>query len=69
MLIVFVWKSKGAYDTLKSFAKRTSDHMDSMESFARTVVDNHLKHIEADLKTLSGRKADSEITRNTHGED
>lgn len=67
-LLILVWKSRGVYESASNFFKRTSDHMDSMESFARTVVDNHLKHIEQDLKTLSGRSQDQAITRNTHGE-
>ncbi len=68
-LLICAWKSRGVYESVNKFFKRTSDHMDSMETFARTVVDNHLFHIEYDLKTLSGRKHDIAVTRNRHGEE
>lgn len=55
-LIVIAWKARGVYESAANFFKRTSDHMDKMEHFAKAVVDNHLKHIEADLKILSGRR-------------
>lgn len=67
-LVTFAWKARGFYEQVDGFVIRVIKHMDSMESFARTVTDNHLKHIEADLKTLSGRKNDVEITRNSAGE-
>lgn len=64
VLVTISWKARGIYETATQFFDRVTKHMDSMENFARTVVDNHLYHIEMDLKTLSGRKDDTPITRN-----
>jgi len=68
VLIVSVWKARGIFEDVSNFFTRVIKHMDSMESFARTVMDNHLLHIEQDLKTLSGRQDDISVTRNTFGE-
>lgn len=57
-LAVFGWHVRGIVQVLKNFVQRVSAHMDSMELFANTVVNNHLRHIEADMKLLSGRKDD-----------
>jgi hypothetical protein len=57
-VIIASWKGRGIFETAKNFFERIELHMDTMELFAKTVMTNHLKHIEADLKTLSGRKDD-----------
>jgi len=67
-LIAVVWKARGIFEDVSNFFTRVIKHMDSMENFARTVMDNHLLHIEQDLKTLSGRQDDTSIVRNTFGE-
>ena len=68
VLFTASWKARGVYEKVSNFITRVTNFMTSMENFTRVVVDNHLKHIEADLKTLSGRQDDIEITRNTVGE-
>lgn len=61
-LMVVVWKSRGFYGTVSNFFERITRHMDVMEHGMKTLLTNHLSHIEADLKMLSGRKSEySEI--------
>ena len=50
------WKGRGIYESVSGFVTRVIRHMDLMEKFADATVNNHLKHIEDDLRTLSGRK-------------
>jgi hypothetical protein len=56
VLLRIGWMANGWLSEIKSFATRVTQHMTRMERFATIVLNNHLKHIEADLKTLSGRK-------------
>jgi hypothetical protein len=55
------WATRGLYGDAKFFIKRVTTHMTRMERFATILLNNHLKHIEFDLKTLSGRKDDSPV--------
>jgi hypothetical protein len=55
-LLMVAWKTRGIYDSAKSFFERLTAHMDVMERGMTTLLSNHLTHIEADLKTISGRK-------------
>jgi hypothetical protein len=55
-LIVVAWKARGVYESASDFFNRTVKHMDTMETFATTVVNNHLKHIESDLKKMAYRQ-------------
>src|SRR6266478_2510376 len=52
-LVVMAWKARGVYESVSQFFDRTLKHMNTMEMFATTVVDNHLKHIEDSLKQMS----------------
>lgn len=52
-LAVTVWKARGVYESVSRFFERTVKHMDLMEGFATSVVDNHLKHIEGSLRSFS----------------
>lgn len=52
---VLGWKSRGAFQSVIDFKDRVVRHMNAMEGFAETVLENHLKHIEKDLSKLSGR--------------
>ncbi len=56
VLVVGAWKARGIYETIANFFERMTKHMDVMETGMTTLLTNHLAHIEADLKTLSGRK-------------
>lgn len=55
-LLTIAWKSRGGYEFVKKFFERLTTHMDVMEAGMKTLLTNHLTHIESDLKTLSGRK-------------
>lgn len=64
-LAAIVWKIRGVYakvenffDDAKVFVDRVSTHMTRMESFSDKALNNHLAHMQHDLRVLSGRKAD-----------
>jgi hypothetical protein len=59
-LLVIAWKSRGIYESVNKFFKRTINHMDTMEIFAHKVVNNHLTHLEEDMRVLVGRKKETE---------
>lgn len=59
-LIGISWKSRGMYEAAKDFFERLTKHMELMESGMKTLLTNHLAHIEKDLKTLAGRRDDEE---------
>lgn len=56
VLLTASWKARGGYEFVKNFFQRLTTHMDVMERGMQTLLNNHLTHIENDLKTLSGRK-------------
>jgi hypothetical protein len=58
-LVVSAWKARGMFESSKKFFERLTTHMDVMECGMKTLLTNHLAHIEADLKSLSGRKDES----------
>jgi hypothetical protein len=62
-IVAILWKTawaiRGLYGDVKAFFDRVTQHMTRMERFATIVLNNHLKHIERDLKTLSGRQDDA----------
>jgi len=56
------WKARALVQPAIDFFNRAVSHMDKMESSVTslqsgmsTLLNNHLSHIEADLKTISGR--------------
>jgi hypothetical protein len=56
------WKARDLFQPAVDFFKRAVDHMDIMESGVKslqmdmnTLLTNHLSHVEADLKVISGR--------------
>ena len=59
-IAVLGWKSRGAFQSVLDFKDRVVLHMTTMEGFAKTVVENHLEHIERDLAKLSGRDSRTE---------
>ena len=69
VLISVSWKARGYYERVSKFFDRVTQHMTSMETFARTVTNNHLTHIEADLKKMSGRQDDLVLLRDITGGD
>jgi hypothetical protein len=57
-LAVAVWKARGFYASGVDFFDRIDTHMTRMEMFANKALNNHLSHIEHDLRVLSGRRGD-----------
>lgn len=57
-LAYVVWRTRGIYDSVSAFITRVNKHMILMEGFASKTLNNHLAHIQHDLRTLSGRKTD-----------
>jgi hypothetical protein len=65
-LVGVAWRARGGFELVKKFFERLTTFMDTVEqdsAFIRegmqTLLHNHLTHIEADLKTISGRKDES----------
>lgn len=56
VLVTAVWKARGWFEAGTNFFQRLNRHMDVMESKIDLLLTNHLKHIEADLAKMSGRK-------------
>lgn len=57
-LAIFVWKARGFYARGEAFFNRIDTHMLRMETFADKAINNHLAHMQHDLRVLSGRKSD-----------
>jgi hypothetical protein len=53
VLLTAVWKARGVYESITSFFERVTNHIDTMEKFADTVVNNHLRHLEADIRKIA----------------
>ena len=56
VLVSVSWKARGMYETVTDFFERTTKHMDVMESGMKTLLTNHLAHIEADLSKMAHRQ-------------
>lgn len=54
----FVWQARGWFAKVERFYERIILHMTTMGNFANRALNNHLTHMEHDLRVLSGRKAD-----------
>lgn len=59
------WKARSWFQPVVEFSKRLVNHMDTMEDGMadmrgdmKILLNNHVAHMERDLKTLSGRKSD-----------
>jgi|SRR5208337_106838 len=48
-LVGLIWAARGFFEDAKTFIKDIRKFMEVMTTFAETVVNNHLKHIERDL--------------------
>lgn len=57
-LATIVWKARGFYSKTEAFIDRIGTHMTRMETFADNALNNHLAHMQHDLRVLSGRKSD-----------
>jgi hypothetical protein len=55
-LLTLVWKTRGIYESAKSFFERLTTHMDTMESGMDRLLSNHLFHIEKDLRLMAHRQ-------------
>lgn len=65
VIVGVVWKARGwfakgerLYENTEKFIERVSTHMTFMEGCANKALNNHLAHMQHDLRVLSGRKAD-----------
>jgi len=56
VLITISWKSRGVYEAAKNFFERLTTHMEIMESGMKTLLNNHLVHIESSLKKMAYRQ-------------
>jgi hypothetical protein len=71
-IVIVGWKARSWFQPVleffndtKSFVARANQHMETVEDGLSTMEEgmqillgNHLRHIQADLKTISGRKTD-----------
>jgi len=64
-LLVVGWKFRTALEPMIAVIKRLPNHLDRVEDFMfktnnnfDVLMTNHIKHMEADLKTLSGRDSE-----------
>ena len=51
-IVVFGWKSRGAFQSVTDFVEAIQKHMLFMEAFATRMESNHLKHMELYLYRL-----------------
>lgn len=65
VLVGGAWKARGIFEAAKHFFERLTTFMEVVQddsAFIRegmqTLLHNHLTHMEADLKAISGRKND-----------
>jgi len=49
VIVKLAWASRGIYEIIKTFFNRCMTHMDYMEAGMKTLLENHLTHIEAYL--------------------
>lgn len=55
-ILIFGWKARALFEPVLRFFTRVNVHMDTMEHGMSVILNNHLNHIEADLKAISGRR-------------
>lgn len=53
---VFGWKARSWFQPVFDFFERANDHMTKVEDGMDVLINNHVRHMEHDLRTLSGRK-------------
>jgi hypothetical protein len=59
------WKLRGVYETVTKFFERTIKHMDTMESGMSTLLNNHLAHMEQDLRKMAHNQVRASETEQT----
>lgn len=52
------WKARSIIQPGIEFFKRCNAHMDTMEHGMKVILENHLSHMENDLRSLAGRRHD-----------
>ena len=57
----FVQPAIDFFKGIKDHLVRSAKHMDMMETSMSLLLTNHLTHIEADLKSLSGRTTEHQV--------
>lgn len=53
VLLTVAWKTRGMYEAAKNFFERLTRHMTVMEQGMQTLLNNHLSHIEKDLRAMA----------------
>jgi len=64
VLLGAAWKARGVWDDAKQFLDRIEIHMTKMENFAEAVVNNHLVHMEEDMRLLAQAEKNRQIEKN-----
>lgn len=69
-LVVLGWKGKSWFQPILNFFKRANGHMDkveaglaTMENGMKTLLDNHMGHVQRHLETLAGAKVEQDAVR------
>jgi hypothetical protein len=64
-ILVVGWNARSLFQPVKDFFQRASKHMDNVEAGMvsiqgdmKILLNNHLSHIEADMKHIAGRTTD-----------
>ena len=64
-ILVVGWNARGLFQPIKDFFQRASKHMDNVEAGMTSIqgdmkilLNNHLSHIESDMKHIAGRTTD-----------
>lgn len=69
-MITIGWKTRDWLQPIFDFFKRANGFMTSMENNMNILLNNHMKHIESDIRRMSGRDYDHfdepEVLSRTH---
>ena len=56
ILVTITWKFKGFYEDGRHFINRLGNHMTTMEAGMDKLLNNHLAHMESDLRSMAQRQ-------------
>lgn len=69
-MVVIGWKTRDWFQPIFDFFKRANNFMTSMERNMDILLNNHMRHIESDVRRMSGREYDHydepEVLSGTH---
>ena len=55
-MVTIGWKTRDWFQPIFDFFKRANTFMTSMERNMDVLLNNHMKHIESDIRRMSGRE-------------